>query len=61
MAQVISYLDAGTGSMIVQVLLGGLAAVGVALKIYWRRLMRLLRIRKPEPAAAEQTSGSESG
>jgi hypothetical protein len=59
MMDVVAYLDAGTGSMLVQILLGGLAAAGVALKIYWRRLMRLLRIRKPETPPAEQPSPSE--
>jgi hypothetical protein len=59
MIDVIAYLDAGTGSMLVQILLGGLAAAGVAIKIYWRRLMTFLRIRKPEAPATEQASGSE--
>ncbi len=46
---VFAYLDPGTGSMLVQLLVGGLAAVGVAAKLYWRRILRLFRIRKPEP------------
>jgi hypothetical protein len=46
---VFAYLDPGTGSMLVQLLVGGAAAVGVALKLYWHRLLRLLRIRKPDP------------
>jgi hypothetical protein len=46
---VFAYLDPGTGSMLVQLLVGGVAAVGVALKLYWHRVLRLLRIRKPEP------------
>jgi hypothetical protein len=46
---VFAYLDPGTGSMLVQLLVGGLAAVGVAMRLYWRRLLRLLRIRKTEP------------
>ncbi len=33
-----AYLDPGTGSMLLQVILGGIAAVGVALKLYWHRL-----------------------
>jgi hypothetical protein len=37
--------------MILQVLAGGVAAVGVAAKLYWRRLMRFLRLRKDEPQA----------
>jgi hypothetical protein len=49
---VIAYLDAGTGSMLVQLLVGGVAAIGVAAKFYWRRLLRFLRIRKDEPEPA---------
>ena len=34
----IAYLDPGTGSMLLQVILGGIAAIGVAIKLYWHRL-----------------------
>ena len=37
---ILAYLDPGSSSMILQMLLGGVAAVGVALKLYWRRFMR---------------------
>ena len=47
-----AYLDAGTGSMLVQLVVGGVAAIGVAAKFYWRRLLRFLRIRKDEPEPA---------
>jgi hypothetical protein len=48
---VFGYLDPGTGSMLVQLLVGGVAAVAVTAKLYWHRILRLLRIRKtaPEP------------
>jgi hypothetical protein len=48
---VFAYLDPGTGSMLVQILVGGVAAAAVAAKLYWYRILRLLRIRKdaPEP------------
>jgi hypothetical protein len=46
---VIAYLDPGTGSMLVQLLVGGVAAAGVAAKLYWRRLLTVLRIRKDDP------------
>ncbi len=36
--QAFAYLDPGTGSMILQGILGGLAATAVAGKIYWRRI-----------------------
>jgi hypothetical protein len=55
---VLGYLDPGSGSMIVQILVGGVAAVGVSLKLFWRRILTLLRIRKPdqpEPAEGAET------
>lgn len=42
----VAYLDPGSGSMILQVLAGGTAAVAVTGKLYWRRFLKLLRIRK---------------
>ena len=41
-----AYLDPGTGSIIVQALIGFLAAVAVALKLYWHKFLRFLGIRK---------------
>jgi hypothetical protein len=37
-APVNAYLDPGTGSMLLQVILGGIAAVGVALKLFWHKI-----------------------
>jgi hypothetical protein len=45
--QVLAYLDPGSGSMLIQILVGGLAAVGVTLKLYWRRLTGLFGGKKP--------------
>ena len=50
---VVAYLDPGTGSMLVQLLVGGVAAAGVFARLYWGRLLRLLRIRKDEPELRE--------
>ena len=33
-----AYLDPGSGSMIVQLLIAGIAGAGVALKFFWRRI-----------------------
>ena len=46
-----AYLDPGSGSLIVQALAGGAAAVAVVGRLYWRRLMRVLRIRKSDEPA----------
>ena len=48
-----AYLDPGTGSMLLQVILGGVAAIGVALKLYWHKLRAALGFRKKEEAEDE--------
>lgn len=50
---VLAYLDPGSSSMIIQILLGGLAAVGVTLKLYWRRFKRFLHIGGRDEDLAE--------
>lgn len=44
----LAYLDAGSGSVLLQLLLGGAAAAAVTVKLSWRRLLTFLRIRKPD-------------
>lgn len=41
-----AYLDPGTGSMLISAIIGVAAAVGLALKLFWYRLVGLLRGRK---------------
>ena len=41
-----AYLDPGTGSMLLQVILGGIAAVGVALKLFWHKIRVALGFSK---------------
>ena len=43
-----AYLDPGSGSMLLQVLLGGFAAVGVAIRLYWQRGTARFRRKKVE-------------
>ena len=45
---VLAYLDPGSGSMILQILLGGVAAIAVTAKLYWHRLLKFLRIKKDD-------------
>ncbi len=42
----LAYLDAGTGSIILQAVLGGTAAVAVALKLWWHKVLHVLHIRR---------------
>jgi hypothetical protein len=43
-----AYLDPGSGSMILQAVVGGVAAGAVVAKLYWRRLLGFLGIRKKD-------------
>jgi len=48
-----AYLDPGTGSMLLQVILGGVAAVGVAVKLYWHKLRVVFGMGKKEESEDE--------
>ena len=54
----LGYIDPASGSMLLQIILGGAAAVAVAFKMQWRRLLRLLHLRKDDEieATAEPVS-----
>lgn len=52
-----AYLDAGSGSMLVQLLLGGTAGLLVLVKLYWRRLLTMIGLRS-EDVASESDAGT---
>lgn len=43
-----AYLDPGSGSMLLQLLLGGVAGAVVVLKLYWQRLRHFLGLHKED-------------
>lgn len=47
-----AYLDPGSGSLVLQVLLGGVAALGVGIKLWWRRFVSMFSFRRRD---ADQT------
>jgi hypothetical protein len=49
----LSYIDPGAGSLILQALAGGVAGVMVMGKLYWSRVKRVLRLGRDEPDADE--------
>jgi hypothetical protein len=53
MKSTLAYLDPGSGSMILQLIAGGLAAIAVTAKLYWHRLLRFLRIKRDDPEAED--------
>jgi hypothetical protein len=50
----LAYLDPGTGSLIVQLILGGAAAVAVTVKFWGSRLLQLLHIRRRSVATKSE-------
>jgi hypothetical protein len=43
-----AYLDPGTGGILLQLLLGGVAGILMVAKLYWKQLLRLFLRKKPE-------------
>ena len=56
----LAYLDPGSGSMILQILAGGVAAVAVTARLYWDRILKFLKIRKPEDETVAQKEQADS-
>jgi len=44
-----AYVDPGSGSMLLQLLLGGVAGLGVIAKLYWRRIVERFSRTPTEP------------
>ncbi|RFF26763.1 MULTISPECIES: hypothetical protein [unclassified Wenzhouxiangella] len=55
-----AYLDPGSGSAILQGILGALAAIALTLKLYWHRFLRLIGLRKPSEDKRESPGQSEA-
>lgn len=50
----LAYLDAGSGSLVIQALLAGFAGAAVMVKLGWRRITGWVRRRPAEEAADER-------
>lgn len=48
------YLDAGTGSMLVQMAVAGVAGVAVFLKMFWAKITSPFRRKRTDPAETER-------
>jgi|JI10StandDraft_1071094.scaffolds.fasta_scaffold1064640_1 hypothetical protein len=44
-----AYIDPGAGSALIQGLIGIVVAAGVALKLYWHRVIKFLGFKKSTP------------
>jgi hypothetical protein len=53
-----AYFDPGSGSMLLQVILGGSAAVAVAVKLWWRQVLAAIGILKSDSSEPRDVSGT---
>jgi hypothetical protein len=44
---ILLYLDPGSGSFLIQLLIAGLAGAGIAIAVSWAKIKRLFRKNKP--------------
>jgi hypothetical protein len=54
-----AYLDPGTGSMILQVLLGGVAGLALAGKLYWHKFISLFGTKTNAEAELAESEPTE--
>ncbi|MFW5706276.1 MAG: hypothetical protein ACOC12_00015 [Bacteroidota bacterium] len=43
---IIAYIDPGTGSIILQAVIGAIAGIAIAARIYWQRILRFFGVQK---------------
>jgi hypothetical protein len=56
----LAYLDPGSGSIVLQVIIGGILGIGVVLKAYWSKIVRLFgKNRTSTEKTANSTKSSE--
>ena len=55
-----AYLDPGTGSMILQGIIGAVVGGLIALKLYWARLKNFLSVRRARQSDKTQDRHSDS-
>lgn len=53
-----AYLDPASGSMLLQLILGGVAGAAVAARLFWRRLVSRWRPKPEAPAGTEDSRPS---
>jgi hypothetical protein len=58
---VIAYLDAGSGSMLLAAIAGGLAGITVLVRLYWNRFLGMFSKKRRAAAAAAQAELMGSG
>ena len=56
-----AYLDPGTGAMILQIVLGGIAGFFMIARLYWHKIKIKLGIHKPEAETSPEKTKPVAG
>lgn len=59
LAAPVLYLDPGSGSFLIQLLLAAVLGIGVAARIYWAKIKTLFTGKKPENTPANEEKDEE--
>ena len=54
-----AYLDPGSGSMLLQIVLGGAAGLAVLIKLYWQRLLLVFGMGQEEDPTSEDAQANQ--
>jgi hypothetical protein len=60
LGQIVAYLDPGSGSMLLQALLGGLAGIAVTFKLFGKRILDFIVPSRRKQAEEGTTSSTET-
>jgi hypothetical protein len=52
--EAMAYLDPGSGSMMLQLLLGGIVGIGVIIRLYWNAFINLFRHKNRQDTPTEE-------
>ena len=52
-----AYVDPNSGSMLLQLVLGGAAGLALIVKLYWQRLLAFLGLRRRDTAPTDRANG----
>lgn len=56
-----AYIDPGTGSLVIQSVIGAIAAIGLTIKLYWHKIKLKFSGRKLEKNSSNKANEHEIG
>lgn len=54
-----AYIDPGTGSIILQAIIGAVVGAAIAIKLFWHRILKFLGLRKGKTTNVAEEEGGD--